>query len=50
MLKILFIRFEKMFSSAAVINQTLVDHIKTGLNLELDLEITKEPGSFRTEI
>lgn len=48
MLKILFIRSEKMFSSAAVINQALVDHIKKGLNLELDLEFTKEPGSFWT--
>lgn len=39
-----------MFSSAAVINQILVDHIKMGLSLDINPEFTKKPGSFWTEI
>lgn len=49
-LEILYIRFYKMFSLAAIINQIIVDHIKKGLSLEPDPEFTEEPGSFWTEL
>lgn len=35
---------------AAIINATLVDHIKKGLSLEPDPEFTEKPGSFWTKL
>lgn len=49
-LKIKYTRFYKMFSSAVIIIWILVDHIKKGLSLEHDPEITEEPGTFLAEL
>lgn len=48
MLKILYIRFYKKFSLAAIVNQIFGDHIKKGLSLEPDPEFTEKSGSFWT--